>query len=508
VAAPETPRPFSQSFSVLWSGRIAQELLNTPREETPIQAIGKLPLVVNLHWVPRWLDLPSFLTSLPPALPVTWTLHGLEPITGGCHYPGECDGFTKECGNCPQQKKPGPADATNKFFRLKERLYQRANLHFVGNSEWTTAQARRSGLAKFARSIRTIHYGLDVEQFKPVAKAVARTALGLADGKFVVRPRFQTIAGHLYKLVSRRPARLAFRDVDLIHHIFEASPLNGFAAAAAARHWGIPFVVSPTCHPHHVGDSPLDLRLYRQANRLLVYTKYERHYLKGKLIDCAIDVVGIGIEDRSDGNAKRFRTRFGVAGPLILYIGRKDRQKGYLLLLDAFKVIRRQRPDVSLVCMGPAESTAKQQQIEGLIDLDFTSEELKHDALAACTCVCIPSEGESFGLVYMEAGRYGKPAVGRKVAVLEELLRDGVAAVLVGIPDESRNRAVLSPEALAAALLKVLSDPKECERIGENCRAVSEQFLWPRVVKRFEASYYQAVEKFKNQPTGKHSEKV
>jgi glycosyltransferase involved in cell wall biosynthesis len=178
------------AIAISWRNRRTAPggFVTSPRwiRKTPIQAIGKLPLVVNLHWVPRWLDLPSFLNSLPPALPVTWTLHGLQPITGGCHYPGECNGFTKECGNCPQQKKPGATDATNKFFRLKERLYQRANLHFVGNSEWTTAQARRSGLAKFARSIRTIHYGLDVEQFKPVDKAVARTALGIADGKFVV----------------------------------------------------------------------------------------------------------------------------------------------------------------------------------------------------------------------------------------------------------------------------------------------------------------------------------
>ena len=156
--------------------------------------------------------------------------------------------------------------------------------------------------------------------------------------------------------------------------------------------------------------------------------------------------------------------------------------------------------------MGPTESTAKQQEIEGLIDLDFTSEELKHDALAACTCVCIPSDGESFGLVYMEAGRYCKAAVGRKVAVLQELLNDGEAAVLLGVPDKARNRAVLSPEALAAGLLKLLSDPKECYRIGENCRAVSEQFLWPRVVKRFEASYYQAVDDFKRHRTPKRSD--
>jgi glycosyltransferase involved in cell wall biosynthesis len=325
-------------------------------------------------------------------------------------------------------------------------------------------------------------------------------------GKLVVRPRFQPIAVQLYKLVSRKPARLAFRDVDLIHHIGEASPLTGFAAAAAAKHWGIPFVVSPTCHPHHVGDSPLALRLYKQANRLLVYTEYEAQHLRRKLEGCAIDVVGIGIENRSDGNAEKFRTRFGLDGPFILFIGRKDRQKGYLLLLDAFKVLRRQRPDMNLVCMGPTESTAEQQEIEGLIDFDFTSEELKHDALAACTCLCVPSDGESFGLVYMEAGRYGKPTVGRKVAVLEELLHDGVAAVLLGVPDDAHNRATLSPESLAAALRKLLSDPKECRRIGENCRAVSEQFVWPRVVKRFEASYYQALEGFKKQTANKHSE--
>jgi glycosyltransferase involved in cell wall biosynthesis len=316
-------------------------------------------------------------------------------------------------------------------------------------------------------------------------------------GKCVVRAHLEGLAVNLYQFLSRKSARNAFAGMDVIHHVGEASPLNGFAAAAAAKHWRVPFVVQPTCHPHHVGDSPLDLRLFAKADRLLAHTKYEANYFRRKSLRCPIDVVGNGIEDRSDGDAERFRTRFGVAGPFILFIGRKDRQKGYLLLLDAFKVLRRQRREISLVCMGPTESTAKRQEVEGLIDLDFTSEELKHDALAACTCLCVPSDGESFGLVYMEAGRYGKPAVGRKVAVLQELLNDGAAALLLGVPDEACNRAVLSPETLAAALVKLLSDPKECHRIGENCRAVSEQFLWPRAVKRFEASYYQAVDDFK-----------
>jgi glycosyltransferase involved in cell wall biosynthesis len=328
--------------------------------------------------------------------------------------------------------------------------------------------------------------------------------------KCIVRPPLEGFAVNLYQFVSKKSARNAFAGVDLIHHVGEASPLNGFAAAAAAKYWRIPFVVQPTFHPHHLGDSPLNLRLLAKADRILAHTEYEANYLRQKLFQCPIDVVGNGIEERTHGNAERFRTRFGVAGPLILFIGRKDLQKGYLLLLDAFKILRRRRTDISLVCMGPAgaslvcsESTTRQQEIEGLVDLDFASEELKHDALAACTCLCVPSEAESFGLVYMEAGRYGKPVIGRRVAVLEELLHNGVAALLVGIPDDTRNRATLSPETLAAALQKLLSDPKECWRIGENCRAVSEQFLWPRVVKRFEASYYKTIENFKKQAVAK-----
>jgi len=56
----------------------------------------------------------------------------------------------------------------------------------VGNSEWTSSQIRRSGLAKHAIAIHTIHYGLDVEKYKSVDKLCARRALGISDDRFVV----------------------------------------------------------------------------------------------------------------------------------------------------------------------------------------------------------------------------------------------------------------------------------------------------------------------------------
>jgi len=162
--------------------------VTSPRwiRKTPIQAIGKLPHVVNLHWVARWLDLPSFLGSLPADLPIVWSVHDLIPVTGGCHYPGECDHFTHHCGNCPQLKRPAPSDETYRFFGIKERCYARLNLHLVGNSDWTTTQIRRSGLAKYAKSVRTIHLGLDPEQYRPVDKLVARRALGISPERFVI----------------------------------------------------------------------------------------------------------------------------------------------------------------------------------------------------------------------------------------------------------------------------------------------------------------------------------
>jgi glycosyltransferase involved in cell wall biosynthesis len=154
--------------------------------KTPLLNTGKTPGIINLHEVARWLDLPSFFQSLPHGLPVVWSLHTLLPISGGCIYTGDCDGFTRQCGNCPQLKRPGPGDDTNKFLRIKEHWFQKLNLHLVGNSAWTTAQIERSSLAKYAKSVRTIHYGLNVEQFKPVNKKVAREALGMSEDKFVI----------------------------------------------------------------------------------------------------------------------------------------------------------------------------------------------------------------------------------------------------------------------------------------------------------------------------------
>jgi glycosyltransferase involved in cell wall biosynthesis len=151
-----------------------------------LRDFGPIPDVVNLHLLFRWLDLPSFLSSIPDGLPVVWSLHDLHAATGGCIQPIDCQHFTSHCHHCPNLKKPRNRDCSWHEFNLKDRLYRGLNLHIVGNSEWTTAQARRSALMRHAKSFQTIPPGLDTEAFTRVEKSCARQALGMATKKFVV----------------------------------------------------------------------------------------------------------------------------------------------------------------------------------------------------------------------------------------------------------------------------------------------------------------------------------
>lgn len=163
-------------------------LVTSPRwfRRTRLQDFGPRPDVVNLHWISRWIDQPSFFASLPPDLPVVWSLHDMNPFTGGCHHAGDCERFTDHCRDCPQLKNPGPRDDAFRFFEIKKRCYAGKNLHVISSSDWMSAQARRSALLRHAKSFHTIPLGLDTQSFKPIDKSCARQALAIDGERFVV----------------------------------------------------------------------------------------------------------------------------------------------------------------------------------------------------------------------------------------------------------------------------------------------------------------------------------
>lgn len=142
--------------------------------------------IVHLHWIANLIDYPSFFGSLPSALPVVWTLHDMNPFTGGCHHADECGAFAAVCRNCPQLGRPGPQDLSYRNFVVKQKAFRNLDLHVVTPSRWLERWAQQSRLLAGARSFRTIHNGLDLRRFFPLAKPAARRALGLpAEGVMV-----------------------------------------------------------------------------------------------------------------------------------------------------------------------------------------------------------------------------------------------------------------------------------------------------------------------------------
>jgi phosphatidyl-myo-inositol alpha-mannosyltransferase len=106
--------------------------------------------------------------------------------------------------------------------------------------------------------------------------------------------------------------------------------------------------------------------------------------------------------------------------------------------------------------------------------------------LAACELFVSPAVGqESFGIVLVEAMAAGVPVVATDIPGYREVLSDGVEGILVPPRD---------PEALAAGLVRVLTEPGLAARLGEAGRQRARAFDWPIVVDRLEALYGRAIE--------------
>jgi len=145
--------------------------------------------LVHLHWVAGFLDYTAFFSALSPATPVVWTLHDMNPFTGGCHYDEECGKFTAACGACPQLSSKVENDLSHQIWERKRKALAKIPAHrikIVADSHWLASEAKRSS-AFAGLPVTAIHYGLDVEVFAPRDRLAARSVLGIpADAPVVL----------------------------------------------------------------------------------------------------------------------------------------------------------------------------------------------------------------------------------------------------------------------------------------------------------------------------------
>ena len=142
--------------------------------------------VIHLHWVSKLIDYASFFGSIPNDFPIIWTLHDMNPFTGGCHHSDDCQLFQTSCQNCPQLRNPGRQDISAEIFNIKRDALAQKNIHIVTPSRWMEDRARSSKIFGSARSICTIRHGLDLDLFANRNRAAARKRFGIPEDQFVI----------------------------------------------------------------------------------------------------------------------------------------------------------------------------------------------------------------------------------------------------------------------------------------------------------------------------------
>jgi glycosyltransferase involved in cell wall biosynthesis len=146
--------------------------------------------------------------------------------------------------------------------------------------------------------------------------------------------------------------------------------------------------------------------------------------------------------------------------------------KGHDVMLEAAASL----PDARILIVGNGERESilkKRIHIQGLADRvsmpGFMPEADLHALLATCDCLCLPSieRTEAFGLVLLEAMRYGKPVVASDIpgSGIGWVVENGITGFLVPPAD---------PVALAESLRMLQSQPLLKTKMGQ---AASDRFM-------------------------------
>jgi len=141
--------------------------------------------IIHLHWVGRWLNLPSFVASIPVRVPIIWTVHDMSPLAGGCFTDFGCDEFGNGCRVCPLLKFPFNRIWARKELKRRIRALGKRRVAFVANSQSTMALVERSEVAE-GKLQKVIPPGFDFTELKPIPQQEARLALGIPEEAFVL----------------------------------------------------------------------------------------------------------------------------------------------------------------------------------------------------------------------------------------------------------------------------------------------------------------------------------
>ncbi len=183
--------------------------------------------------------------------------------------------------------------------------------------------------------------------------------------------------------------------------------------------WGInalrhEAVIIPCLHDEAIAKWDIIKEMLLKAKKIIFLSEPEKELAK-KICDTNFNkmpVLGIGIDTDIYSDGSRFRKKYGINEPFLIYVGRKDKGKNVLQLVEYFKnYIALYDKTMKMVFIGDGDVDLIPSNDSRFIDLHYIPEQDKFDAIAASVALCNLSDMESFSFVIMESWLTGTPVV-------------------------------------------------------------------------------------------------
>jgi glycogen(starch) synthase len=284
--------------------------------------------------------------------------------------------------------------------------------------------------------------------------------------------------------------------------------LVAHAATALKEHFGVPLVatVHATEAGRHQGwlPGPMNKAIHTvewwltfEARRVVTCSSYMRWEVT-RLFDLPpgkVDVIANGTDLRAfrprAAAVRAARAEYGD-GPLVVYSGRLEWEKGVQTLLAAMPRLRRRHPGIRLVVAGTGtledELVARARRLRLGRSVVFAGRlptTVLAGLLGAADVACVPSLYEPFGLVATEAAAAGAPLVVSDTGGLREVVEDGVTGLRAAPEDVT---------AWVTAIGRQLSDEVAAHRMARAARDRAAGSSWADNAQLLSDVYRRAVD--------------
>jgi glycosyltransferase involved in cell wall biosynthesis len=214
----------------------------------------------------------------------------------------------------------------------------------------------------------------------------------------------------------------------------------------------------------------------RNADRVVATTSYtaDRLTLEQGVERARVTCVPLALEPAWTERQPSPATRKSAGDQLVLLtvsrLAASERYKGVDSVISALPELLRSFPRLRYRVVGTGDdlprlrALAATAGVEAAVEFTGLADHQRLlDEYAGCDVFVLPSEGEGFGLVYLEAMSFGKPVVALRAGGVPEVVRHGETGILVASQAE-----------VAGAVGELLASPEMRARLGSAGRRLVE----------------------------------